>query len=323
MTNAELADIFFEEWESGKQEFSIQTSGSIGAPKTIVLKRQWMIWSAEQTAKVLNPINQDSILCCLPVSKVGGLMQLVRAKVWGVEILVVEPLANPLNLKTSCNIISLTPYQLFYVLNDEVSIKNLRQCKEVLIGGSDIAESLVQKIQSLNFETTVFRHSYGMTETCSHIALRTLNGINKTNYFTPFDEIEITINENKCAQLKMPFYSEIIQTNDIIELQTNNTFKVLGRADNTINSGGVKLQPEVIEKAIRDHFGIDEIFYIASKSDVLLGQKLVLITEPSFTYQLSDLDFLKTINPYAVPKEIIYIEKLERNDGGKIRRKVF
>lgn len=320
MSNIELASVFNSEWDSGKQEFSIQTSGSTGQPKTIVLHRQWMTWSAEQTAQFLNPTTHDTILCCLPINKVGGLMQLVRAKVWGVGIKVIEPSANPLLLPSNCNIISLTPYQLHHVLSNEISIKNLSQFREVLIGGSDIADSVVRKINSLPFENTIFRHSYGMTETYSHIALRTLNGKNKSDWFTLFSDLKITQNENHCGVINLPFFNTPIITTDIIELLPNTQFKIIGRADNIINTGGVKIQPELIEKAIREHLNIDDNFYINSMPDNILGQKIVLIAEKSFNYNLTDLLFIKEKYPYAMPKEIIFVNKLERNEGGKVLR---
>ncbi len=323
MQNIELAEVFFKEWESGKQQFSIQTSGSTGQPKTIVLQRTIMQWSAQQTALFLNPTVNDSILCCLPISKVGGLMQLVRAKEWGISIKIVEPLANPLLKPSNYNIVSLTPYQLHHVLGNQISIENLKQYKEVLIGGSDIADSLVNRINSLPFENTIFRHSYGMTETYSHIALRILNGTDKSDCFMPFKTVAIAQNDKQCAVIHFPFIAEPIVTTDIIELLPNTQFKIIGRADNTINTGGVKIQPELIEKAIREHFKTEENFYISSKPDNILGQKIVLIAEKGFNYNLSDLAFIKQKYPYAMPKEILFVDNVERNEGGKLLRDKF
>ena len=321
MQNKALADIFYKEWNRGVEKFLIHTSGSTGEPKPIILLKKWMIWSAQQTAQYLKPNTNDKILCCLPLNKVGGMMQLVRGLVWQVEIQIEEPSSNPLLVDTDCTIVSLTPFQMYYILQDAASIKRLRHFREVVIGGSDISESIIQQINSLDFKQTNFRHSYGMTETYAHLALKTINGSQKSDWFTPFSEAEISVNEQQCAQIKVPFEDKILQTNDVIELNEVGGFRVLGRADNIINTGGLKLQPEIIEKAIRDYYNLSETFYISSQKDEILGQRLILITEPNFKFNLNDLGFLKTISPYAVPREIVVVDKLKINEGGKVARK--
>lgn len=316
--NAELASEFARDWKNGKTEFTIHTSGSTGMPKAIVLQKRWMQWSANQTAKYIQPKPDDKLFCCLPIDKVGGLMMLVRAMEWNIPVQVAEPAANPLLKATDATIVSLTPMQLSYILDNEAALAHLLQFREVLLGGGELYYRIEEKIKT--FTGTIFRHSYGMTETYSHIALRTINGPEHSEWFTPFEEVRIDQDELGCAIIYTPFYQGGLHTNDVIEKNREGNFKVIGRKDFIINSGGIKLQPELIEQKIRERLKPSHGFIISSIKDPILGNKLVLLSEHENDFDLTDLQFLKDINPYAVPKLLIEIDQIPLNAGGKIDR---
>lgn len=318
--NAELAEEFITKWQAGVSEFYITTSGSTGTPAQVLLNKKRMQWSAANTASVIHPVSSDRLLCCLPCSKIGGLMMVVRALEWQLAIEVIEPIANPFLEKRNCTIVSLTPFQLYHVLSNEVSAAHLRTARIVIIGGGELSSMLEEMITDLHFSNTVFYHSYGMTETYSHIALRTINGENAAPFFTPFSDVKVLKDHNNCAVIQLPFSEQPLQTTDIIQLHNNKAFEVIGRSDFIINTGGVKLQPEQIEKAIATTLKPVNPFIISSEKDDILGNKLVLIAEKHFEYSIDDLQFLKMINPYAVPKVIRITDTLERNEGGKIKR---
>ncbi|MES2618476.1 MAG: AMP-binding protein [Bacteroidota bacterium] len=318
--NAELAKDFINKWQAGETNFHLTTSGSTGPPTQILLEKKKMQWSAANTASVVHPLPSDSLLCCLPCSKIGGLMMLVRAMEWGIPIEVIEPVANPFTERRTCTIVSLAPMQLFHVLSNKDSVEHLKTVRIVIIGGGELSAKLENMIADNAFSNTVFYHSYGMTETYSHIALRTINGKDSTQYFVPFSDVTVTKDSNNCAVIQLPFENQPLQTTDIIALYPDRTFEVLGRSDFMINSGGVKLQPEQIERAIANTLRPEHLFIISSEKDEVLGNKLILIAEKHFEYTLEDLQFLKAINPYAVPKAIRIIETFERNEGGKIKR---
>jgi len=318
--NTEIANQLIAEWQRGVSSFPLQTSGSTGIPKTIVLDKTLMQWSAANTASVLNPTASDAILCCLPCTKVGGLMMVVRALEWQLPIEIIEPIANPFLEARSATIVSLTPYQLHQVLTNEKSKSHLKKTRAVIIGGGELSETLEAQLLDSEFDNTVFYHSYGMTETYSHIALRAINGPNASAYFKPFDDVKITVNKAGCAQIKLPLNGIELTTTDIISMHTDGSFKVVGRSDFMINTGGVKIQPEVIEKAIVEKLKPKNAFIISSEKDEALGNKIILIAEQSFEYNLEDLAFLKTINPYAIPKVIKVIDQFERNTSDKIVR---
>jgi O-succinylbenzoic acid--CoA ligase len=318
--NTEIANQLIAEWQHGVSSFPLQTSGSTGVPKTIVLDKKLMQWSAANTASVLKPSTSDAILCCLPCTKVGGLMMVVRALEWQLPIEIIEPIANPFLEARSATIVSLTPFQLHQVLTNAESKAHLKKTRAVIIGGGELAETLEALLLHSEFENTVFYHSYGMTETYSHIALRAINGPNASAYFKPFDDVKISINEEGCAHIKLPLNFIELTTTDIITMTPDGSFNVTGRADFMINTGGVKIQPEVIEKAIVEKLKPKQAFIISSEKNEALGNKIILIAEQSFEYNLEDLAFLKTINPYAIPKAIKVIEKFERNASDKIIR---
>lgn len=317
--NGKEAELFFEAWDNQKELFTIYSSGSTGAPKPISLERKWMIWSAEQTAAALKPKPGERLYCCIPVSKVGGLMMLVRSRVWNQEIIVVEPSANPLLHPVDADMVSLSPMQLFQVLQNNISIRNLNRFREVLIGGGEISPRLESMIKNLQTDT-VFRHSYGMTETYSHIALRTVKGQSSSVWFKPFPSVNVSIGHDDTALIKTPFCETGLKTNDIIRLNDNGEFMVRGRKDFIINSGGIKLQAEEIEKAIKEHLNPDFDIIISSVKDDALGNKLVLVCEGDKKIAAHDLYFLSQISKYAIPKIIISLEEFPRNAGGKTDR---
>jgi len=315
----EEASDFLGAWDRGETVFNIKSSGSTGEPKTIMLERKWMEWSALQTAKYMHPKENETLYCCLPLNKVGGLMVLVRAKVWGLNLTVKAAEGNPLKENIDADIISVTPYQVQNILEDEVSKKNLTRFREVLIGGAEISEGLAKKLEVIDPKCQI-RQSYGMSETYSHVAIRNINGKDKSNWFTPLEGIQIKQDRDGSAIIYTPYYVDGLATNDLIELNESGQFQVIGRKDFVVNSGGVKLQIEQIEKAIHDRYPENMKFAISSIKDERLGEKLVLVCEKKAQIENYDLSFLKEINLFAVPKEIIEISSIPYNEGGKIDR---
>lgn len=320
MTNKELADVFFTEWENGKDTFTIKTSGSTGEPKSIELKRDWLVWSAINTKKAIKCSNNDSLFCCIPVHKIGGLMMLVRSVVWNIPIEIIEPNANPLLNSTKASIVSFTPFQCSNIINDPIQKNNLKTFKTVILGGGELSLSLEKQIQALDDNTT-FYHSYGMTETCSHIALRIINSKQYQDYFTPFSDIEIKQNNLHCLEIKCPFHTNFITTNDVVELIDNNKFKMIGRSDFMINTGGIKLIPEYIEFLIEKNLSPKAPFAVSAIKDDSLGEKIVLLSTDISIYQGIDFNFLNSYSKYAIPKLLLPIDKIPLNETNKIDRK--
>ncbi|MCC6817663.1 MAG: AMP-binding protein [Bacteroidia bacterium] len=313
------ASDFIKAWEDGVTEFTISSSGSTGPPKPFVLQRQWMEWSALQSGKIIQYQADDILLCCLPLNKVGGLMVLVRAQMWKLKVEVITASSNPLLHDTKANIVSLTPYQLSHIFSNTDSYNRLKQFKEVLIGGSAVSSELLNKIEQ--FEgSTIFRHSYGMSETYSHIAIRTLNGPKTDKGFVTFPEVQVIQSDDETAIVIAPFCLEGLKTSDRITFLDDGSFKVIGRNDFIINTGGVKINAEEIEKLIDATLKPRSRFAISSLNDEELGEKIVLVTEDANAFEGQDWNFIKSVSPYAAPKTIIQLDTLPMNQGDKMDR---
>ncbi|MEN9346475.1 MAG: hypothetical protein RLZZ60_1944 [Bacteroidota bacterium] len=317
--STDSANAFFNAWDEGQTQFTVHSSGSTGHPKTIHLDRQWMEWSAKQTGLQLPLQKTDHLLCCLPTDKVGGLMMLCRSKVWGLPITVIPANHNPLINPVKANIAAFTAYQIYNILKDPNSFEHLKHFKVVLIGGSDIDPLLEKAIQNLP-ETCSVLHTYGMSETYSHIALRRLNGPSASEVFTLFDGVRIRTDEQACALISAPFTQTDIHSSDIVELIDDKHFKVLGRNDFVINSGGLKFHPEAIERLIIEQYAISSPICVSALNDEALGQKLVLVIAGNDELPNMDWQSIENKIPYSKPKQIIRIEEMPYNSGGKLDR---
>lgn len=317
---------FIEDWQNGQETFLQQTSGSTGKPKLIELTRAQMMASALLTIDKLELKPDQNSLLCLSPAYIGGKMMIVRSIINKMNLIAIEPSANPfLNLQHSIDFAALTPMQMQMALSDNESRKYAQRIKKVILGGGAVSRSLSQLIDEL-LDGDCYS-TYGMTETSSHIALKKLNGPNKSRYFTCFDDIEINQDHRDCLTINGAVTNfETIITNDRVNLISSNQFEWLGRVDNVINTGGIKVQSEKVEQLIEGYFQENKIenrFFVAGIPDELLGEKIVLLIEKT-EKKLSEnlLRNLKELLPsYHVPKEMIIKENFTETPTGKINRK--
>ena len=313
-TNELNAQSFFEGWHLQQTEFGLSTSGSTGTPKSIVLTRDKMIWSAQKTFEAFftRSINKYQ-LCCLPVTKVGGLMQLVRSAVWNTPIDVVEPSSNPLlNYFGTAAMTSLTPMQLTNIMAQPGSKQILHQFHTVLIGGGGISQDL-ENLLLHEYPDTRWIHTFGMTETYSHFAGRFLG----ESHYKVLPETEISISEIGSLQLKnFLTNNDWLVTNDMVEIVNSNEFIWKGRLDFTVNSGGIKIQLETVESEIIQMTSWPmNSFCCWYENDDTLGQKLILLTTQTNVPQ--EWEFT---NPYFKPREIYVVDQLYFSENGKLNR---
>lgn len=315
---------FLTKWISGGKEFLIETSGTTGVKKEIRLKRKWLEISALQTIQILN-LWDEKIYCCVPSYKIGGMMMLVRALAGGFEVKIGEPKSDPmteLTLNHDFTFISLVPYQLTQIISNPVSLGKLSRFKTILLGGSDINKELLQKIQTL---PPFFYHTFGMTETCSHIALKKLNH-DAWPHFKLNPDIEIMTNEEGLLSVKaIQTGNEWVHTSDIIELFADKNFDFLGRADFVINTGGFKVFPELLETKIKKiliskNIPIDVL--ITSRPHIDWGEEIILVTKSLLS--LSETDILSILKPFVekfeLPKRVIKMDEFPINESGKTDR---
>ncbi len=300
---------FLLDWLDDKDHILVHTSGSTGKPKTIKLKKQAMVNSSIATGDYLKLKPGDTSLHCLPCNYIAGKMMLVRAMILGLELDVVEPTSQPIfDYDKVYHFVAMLPMQL------ELTLGYLHNVKNIIVGGSSVSKHLVGLVQSLKCKVYA---TYGMTETATHIALKPLNLKSKTPYFKALPGVKLSQDDRGCLVVDAPSVSEeIIITNDLVTLHSTTEFEWLGRIDNVINSGGVKLFPEQIEEKLKGH--IKTQFFIASEPDERLGEHLVLVLE-------SDSDTLdKTVfdelEKFEIPKKIYAVPKFLMTPTGKIQR---
>lgn len=311
---------FIKNWIEDKKEFIIHTSGSTGKPKPIIITREQMLASAHLTIKTLGLKTNEKALICVNTEYIAGKMMLVRALENNMPIEVIEPSGNPLLTIEKADFIAIVPLQLFEILKNKNSAKKLEDIRNVIIGGGAISENQLKILKS--FKNNIF-HTYGMTETVSHIALRRLSE-NQDEFFTVLEDIEIRTDERECLVIKAAVTNnKWIFTNDRVEILPNNKINILGRVDNVINTGGIKIQAEELERKIDVIFQenlIPNAFYITSLPDEKLGNKIVLvINELKETTLIKNL-LMKKLSKYELPKEIIS-QKIDYTSTGKIIKK--
>jgi o-succinylbenzoate---CoA ligase len=311
---------FIEEWLNEKDHIVVNTSGSTGTPKSIELKKEWVKYSAQQTCSFFNLNSISTALLCLPAAYIAGKMMIVRAFVSGLNLISVEPTGNPFHsLPTNhpIDFSAITPFQLNQSIN---ILKSNSPIKKLIVGGGEISRELEKEVSDISVD--IFA-TYGMTETSSHIALRKVNGNDKKDYYTVIGDTKINLDSRECLTIKNPylFDGELI-TNDLVEIIDENSFRWLGRYDNIINSGGIKIMPEEIEKAIGNLRS--ETMIVSEIDDKKLGSAIVLVLEVEELSELEKLSLLSEIKslikPYANPKHVFTLNSIPRTSNGKIDR---
>lgn len=307
---------FIHEWYGVGDSIQVKTSGSTGTPKNIRLNKQHIKNSAQATYHYFEPWNNLPLLLALPMQYVAAKLMVVRALEYNLPLIWVQPSSRPLTqLKQQVQFAALVPNQVSNCLND----LNFKKVQNLIIGGAPVTAQLEKKLQSVS--TRCFA-TYGMTETATHVALRPLNGSNKSNVFTFMPGISGSVNSAGCLVIHAPSLGvEALETNDMVTLQ-NNTFRWLGRKDFTINSGGLKIHPEELERKL-DGF-LNYPFYFWSEPDPVLGERLIIIVEnePGATNQellLSKLRERLKDSKY-LPKRIYEAKKFKYSQNKKLLR---
>ncbi|BAV94092.1 AMP-binding protein [Ichthyobacterium seriolicida] len=299
---------FICEWLSDSDCIELRTSGTTGKPKTIFVNKQSFINSALATAEFLKLKPGHTSLLSMSCRYIAAKMMIIRAMVSKLELISIKPTSNPLsNIYFPIDFCALTPMQ---VANS--SVEEISNIKKLIIGGGAINKNLESKLRAID-GVDIF-HTYGMTETISHIAIRNIND----EYFKTLKNVRISTDYRSCLVIHAPLLCEKqIVTNDIVELKSHDKFLWRGRYDNVINSGGIKLSAEDIEKKINEV--LDRNIFISSIEDEVLGEKLVLVIEG----EQDDIDISNIyhkLDKYQRPKEIFFTDKFTYTGSGKINR---
>lgn len=312
---------FLQEWFSDSETLIVKTSGSTGTPKLIAIQKEYMRNSAKATGTFFDLKAETKALCCLSTEYIAGKMMVVRALELGWHLDVVEPISNPLEDSfETYDFCAMVPMQV------KASLWDLHLVKKLIIGGGVVSVGLQEQLQQISTECFA---TYGMTETVTHIAVKRLNVVGSSNVeetkhrtekwtsnYKLLPNITISQDERDCLIINAPLLSdEKVVTNDIVKIHLETEFEWLGRFDNVINSGGVKLHPEQIERELSKI--ISQRFFVAGKSDETLGEKLILVIEgEEISLNFSSLELSK----YEVPKEVFFVKQFVLTETQKIQR---
>ncbi|MNF30274.1 2-succinylbenzoate--CoA ligase [compost metagenome] len=297
--------VFILDWFDDRSYLEINTSGSTGTPKIIRVDKQAMVNSALATGDFFGLEPGKKILHCLPTDYVAGKMMFVRAFILGLEMEFIAPSSHPLEgIKDTFDFCGMVPLQA------KNSLKDLHKIKKLIIGGVKVHKSLEKELVKLPIE---IYETYGMTETITHIAAKKIG----EEAFTVLPNVTVSVDDRQCLVIDAKNISEEkIVTNDIVNLISDKQFIWVGRYDNVINSGGIKLIPEQIEEKLSTL--IPRRYFVHGVSDATLGEKLVLYIEGEpLTIEESVFDVL---DKYERPKEIVFIPKFKQTATGKIIR---
>ena len=316
---------FLAEWHNESPTILVHTSGSTGLPKPMLVEKRRMEASARITCRFLGLHEGDTALLCMPLDYIAGKMMVVRALTCGLKLIVEEPSSQPLQdstlstLHSPLDFAAMVPLQVWNLL--QKNPERLRQIRHLLIGGGAINDELAEALK--DFPNYIWS-TYGMTETLSHIALRRLNGPERSDWYTPFEGVTVSLNDEGCLVIDAPaVHDGPLVTNDIAELSTFNSqlstqqFRILGRKDNVICSGGIKIQIEEVERLLRPH--LTAPFMITKAPDVRLGEQVVLLTEST------DISAIQTccrqvLPRYWQPRRILPVEHIPMTETGKPAR---
>ncbi len=321
---------FINEWLDENPTIQAQTSGTTGTPKKILLQKNKMVASALKTGEYFDLQKNDKALLCLSPSYIAGKMMIVRAFVLELDLVLVEPSGNPLKNTDfeEIEFAAMVPLQALNSFKNEKEHQQFRKIKKTIIGGGAASKTLLNFIKK---EKNNFYATYGMTETITHIAVKKLRGglrqlsskNEQSDFFETLPNVRIKIDQRGCLVINAPDVAEeTIITNDLVEIISPTKFKWLGRYDNIINTGGVKVIPENVEALLGKY--LDRRFFISSQPDEVLGERIILIIEGAiFSKKESEelSNFMKNnLTKFSIPKVVFFVEKFIETDSGKIKR---
>lgn len=306
----EIGEFIIEWLDSKKGSIGQRTSGSTGNPKIIDLPKSWMRASARATAEALELKSGMQALLSIPARYIGGRMMIVRAMEIGMTLFAQEPSPCPNPENHIFDFCAMVPSQVATLLKEK---KSLSDFGTILIGGAPIPPQLENDIED---SEAVCYSTFGMSETSSHVALRRIGESNDIYVCLPGVHAS-NWNDGQLALDIEHFDGQRFETKDVVEILDERRFRWLGRSDNVINSGGVKLYPEALERKYAS--SIPCPFFFHGIDDAELGSRLILCLEnenKEVESQVRGISF----DRFERPQEILSLERFMRTGNGKIKR---
>lgn len=353
---------FFSEWNNDSDRVLVHTSGSTGKPKPMMVEKKRMLNSARITCDFLGLKPGDSALLCMSLDYIAGKMVVVRSIERHLHLISVSPSGHPLkdidlkdvngkDVNGEITFAAMVPMQVYNTLQVPEERERLTHIRHLIIGGGAIDASLEKELQALPGNIAIWS-TYGMTETLSHIALRRINGAEASEWYQPFDSVKISQTEEGCLVIDAPqVCAETLVTNDIVEIEPyiynkvekhdkvekhevmeKLRFRIKGRKDNVICSGGIKIQIEEVEALLKPY--LEKPFMLAKKKDEKFGEIAVLLTEDEDLKKVeatirrllfgksddsNDSSESKS-HKYWIPREYLHVDHLPLTETGKPKR---
>ncbi len=320
---------FLSEWNNDSDRVLVHTSGSTGKPKPMMVEKKRMLNSARITCDFLGLKPGDSALLCMSLDYIAGKMVVVRSIERHLHLISVSPSGHPLkDVNEEITFAAMVPMQVYNTLQVPEERERLSHIRHLIIGGGAIDASLEQELKSLPGNIAIWS-TYGMTETLSHVALRRINGDEASEWYQPFDSVRISQTEEGCLVIDAPqVCAETLVTNDIVEIEPyiynkveKLRFRIKGRKDNVICSGGIKIQIEEVEAFLKSH--LEKPFMLAKKKDGKFGEIAVLLTEDEDIKTIeATVRRLLSDHKYWIPREFLHVEHLPLTETGKPKRAI-
>ena len=342
---------FLSEWNNDSDRVLVHTSGSTGKPKPMMVEKKRMLNSARITCDFLGLKPGDSALLCMSLDYIAGKMVVVRSIERHLHLISVSPSGHPLkdiNLKDAngkdvngeITFAAMVPMQVYNTLQVPEERERLTHIRHLIIGGGAIDASLEKELRSLPGNIAIWS-TYGMTETLSHIALRRINGDEASEWYQPFDSVKISQTDEGCLVIDAPLVcAETLVTNDIVEIEPyiynkvenheevgkhnkveKLRFRIKGRKDNVICSGGIKIQIEEVEEFLKPH--LEKPFMLAKKKDEKFGEIAVLMSEDKEIKTVeATIRRLLSDHKYWIPREFLHVDHLPLTETGKPKRSI-
>jgi len=306
---------FIIEWLNDSLLVIAKTSGSTGKPKAIEIRKDLMLNSALATGEALKLSEGNTALLCLSAGYIAGKMMIVRAFALKLDLWIISPSLDGFeNIDFKIDFAAMVPLQVKKAFADNL---NLALINKLIIGGGAVDSDLHNKI--LELDNIEAYSTFGMTETLSHIALKKLSP--SQNSFLALSGVKLSVDSRSCLCIDAPYLNiESLQTNDVVRLIDEKQFIWLGRYDNVVNSGGLKLFPEEIEVLLENY--IAEPFFLCGLSHKTFGEALVLVVENSsdrLEVQLNEIINSK-LTKYNRPKKMFFVSDFEYTETGKVKR---
>lgn len=314
---ADLHD-FLKEWNDASPYIQVQTSGSTGTPKQMKVRKEQMRQSARLTCEFFSLQPGDKALLCMPLQYIAGKMMVVRALWAGLDLIVREPSGHPLKeVDVPLRFAAMIPLQVYNTLQVPEERERLCRTDILIIGGGPVDKALEEEIRKL--PNRVYS-TYGMTETLSHIALRRLNGPTASLYYTPFPSVGLSLSPEETLVINAPLVCDTpLQTTDVARLLPDGRFQILGRKDNIINTGGIKVQTEQLEEVLRSIISVN--FAITAIPHPKFGEAIALLMEKRSLKEEEKKQIARIVPKFQQPRQTVVVDTIPLTGSGKIDRK--